>query len=162
MSYSNLEKEIKDYTDFNKQSLSSLHKLCQFFKTFSQQGIKFAKNSQKALEEFITEFNKENHLLNKSNQECNYTTINITFSYFEKAFQRYMQFLVKNFEEFETKFSNEFSEVINKYENDINDDTDKFNNLLYKYIVRYKNEIKKIICFINLRRNCFGCGTFFI
>ena len=41
MSYSNLEKELKEYSDYNKQAIITISKLSQFFKSFGQQGKKF-------------------------------------------------------------------------------------------------------------------------
>ena len=56
---SNLEKEIKEYSDFNKQIIVTISKLSQFFKCFGQQGKKFIKSSIKSFEEFNEELKKK-------------------------------------------------------------------------------------------------------
>ena len=40
MNHSTLEKEIKDYSDYNKQSMVIISKISQFCKYFGQQGKK--------------------------------------------------------------------------------------------------------------------------
>ena len=157
MSFSNLEKEIKNYTDFNYQSLSSLSKLCQFFKTFGQEGKKFAKNTAKSLEEYMTELKKENNLntMNKVNKDCNITTVNLTYSYFEKSFQNYLKFLETTFEKFEKIYGDEFSETIARYQKNTDDSLNKFNDLLNllndgkkrleKYKYNYFSDCKSVI-----------------
>ena len=60
MNYSNLEKEIKEYSDYNKQAIITISKLSQFFKSFGQQGKKFIKSAQNSYEDFYSELSKEN------------------------------------------------------------------------------------------------------
>jgi hypothetical protein len=45
MNYSNLEKEIKEYSVYNKQIKIIISKLSQFFEFLGQQGKKFIKAS---------------------------------------------------------------------------------------------------------------------
>ena len=62
MSYSNLEKELKEYSDYNKQAIITISKLSQFFKSFGQQGKKFIKSIQSSFEDFISELSMKIHL----------------------------------------------------------------------------------------------------
>ena len=58
--YSNLEKEIKEYSDYNKQSIVTISKLSQFYKSIGQQGKKFIKSILSSLDDFNSELSKEN------------------------------------------------------------------------------------------------------
>ena len=55
----NLDKEIQNYTDISKQSEQTILKLCQFFKTFANDGAKVIDKSKKILEEYFAELRKE-------------------------------------------------------------------------------------------------------
>ena len=59
MSYSNLDKELKEYSDYNKQAIVTISKLSQFFKSFGQQGKKFIKNMQSSFEDYFDNFEKK-------------------------------------------------------------------------------------------------------
>ena len=81
MNYSNLEKEIKEYSEYNKQIIIIISKLSQFFKYFGQQGKKFIKASQKAFEDFYLELIKENTS----------STFYVTYFYFYNNFKHYLK-----------------------------------------------------------------------
>ena len=78
MSYSNLDKELKEYSDYNKQAIVTISKLSQFFKLFGQQGKKFIKNMQSSFEDFYSELSKENTS----------STFYLTYNYFSMNFQK--------------------------------------------------------------------------
>ena len=65
----NLEKEIKSYTDLNKQYETTMTKFILFFRTFALDGKKLIQKSTRILEEYYAELRKE----------PSSTTNNITF-----------------------------------------------------------------------------------
>jgi hypothetical protein len=116
MNYSTLDKEIKEYSEYNKQTIVIISKLSQFFKHFGQQGKKFAKNCQKSFEDFYNELLKENPS----------STFYVTYIYFSNNFKQYLKVLEESFEsldknlgdsldEYETKFKNSYGEALNKF-----------------------------------------------
>ena len=119
MNYSTLEKEIKEYNDYNKQSIAIISKITLFCKSFGQQGKKFAKYAQKTLEDFNTELMKENTA----------STLYITYSYFYSNFQKYLKSLEDSFESFEKKIGQEMEEFDIRFKNNYWEAINKFNEL---------------------------------
>ena len=50
---SSLEKEIKHYTEINKQSELTIIKLCLFFRTFARDGLKLIDKYKKNIRRFF-------------------------------------------------------------------------------------------------------------
>ena len=137
MNYSTLEKEIKEYSDFNKQAIVIISKLSQFFKYFGLQGKKFVKSCQKAFEDLCTELKKENPS----------SSVYITYVYFCNNFNQYLKILEESYDSFdqnlgdsidkyESKFKNLYGEAINKFNdlsNLINERKDKLEKSKYSY-----------------------------
>ena len=137
MNYSTLDKEIKEYSEYNKQTIILISKLSQFFKHFGQQGKKFAKNCQKSFEDFYNELLKENPS----------STFYVTYIYFSNNFKQYLKILEESFEsldknlgdsldEYETKFKNSYGEALNKFNdlsNLINEKKEKLEKSKYAY-----------------------------
>ena len=137
MNYSTLDKEIKEYSEYNKQTIVIISKLSQFFKHFGQQGKKFAKNCQKSFEDFYNELLKENPS----------STFYVTYIYFSNNFKQYLKVLEESFEsldknlgdsldEYETKFKNSYGEALNKFNdlsNIINEKKEKLEKSKYAY-----------------------------
>ena len=137
MNYSTLDKEIKEYSEYNKQTIILISKLSQFFKHFGQQGKKFAKNCQKSFEDFYNELLKENPS----------STFYVTYIYFSNNFKQYLKVLEESFEsldknlgdsldEYETKFKNSYGEALNKFNdlsNLINEKKEKLEKSKYAY-----------------------------
>jgi len=146
MSYSNLEKEIKEYTDFNKQAIITISKLSQFFKSFGQQGKKFIKSAQSSYDDFFSELSKEN----------NSSTVFITYNYFTLNFKKYLKYLEESFisfeltlgdyiEKYETHFKNSYGEAINQFNNfsnSINERKEKLEKSKYAYFDSCKNSLE--------------------
>ena len=146
MNHSTLEKEIKDYSDYNKQSMVIISKISQFCKSFGQQGKKFVKNAQKSLEEFNIELVKENTA----------STLYITYSYFYTNFQKYLKNFEESFdsfennmgkeiEEFEIKFKNNFWETISKFNelsNMLNEKKERLEKSKYTYFESCKSSLE--------------------
>ena len=111
---SNLESEIKTYTNLFKQHDIALNKLNQFFKTMSINGIKFAEKSKKSLEEFFIELKNENssatHIICLSNF---YNGLKIYFDKMKLIFQNIDTQCSEKVAEFSTKFKNTNTESIN-------------------------------------------------
>ena len=114
--YSNLEKEIKEYSDYNKQSIVTISKLSQFYKSIGQQGKKFIKSILSSLDDFNSELSKENTS----------STISITYNYFSFNLKKFLNIfeesldnfeikLGQHIEKYETKFKNSYGEVINQF-----------------------------------------------
>ena len=134
---SNLDKEIKEYSEYNKQVIVTISKLSQFFKYFGQQGKKFSKSCQKSFDEFYLELIKEN----KS------STIYLTYYYFYNNFKNYLKIFEECFDSFdknlsesiinyEIKFKNSYGEIINKFNdlsNIINEKKEKLEKSKYSY-----------------------------
>ena len=146
MSYSNLEKEIKEYSDYNKQAIITISKLSQFFKSFGQQGKKFIKSAQNSYDEFFSELSKEN----------NSSTVYITYNYFTLNFKKYLKHLEESFisfeltlgdyiEKYETHFKNSYGEVINQFtnfSNSINERKEKLEKSKYTYFDSCKTSLE--------------------
>ena len=152
MSYSNLDKELKEYSDYYKQAIVTISKLSQFFKSLGQQGKKFIKNIQSSFDDFFSELSKENTS----------STIYLTYNYFSIHFKNYLQVFEDSFdnfekklgehiEKYETKFKNSYGEIINQFNslsNVINEKRDKLEKSKYNYFDSCKNSLdaeKKII-----------------
>ena len=145
MNYSNLEKEIKEYSDYNKQAIIMMSKLSQFFKTFGQQGKKFIKSMQYSYDDFFNELSKENSS----------STIFITYNYFSMNFRKYLRNFEESFdnfeiklgeyiEKYETKFKNSYGEVINEFSsfsNLLNERKEKLEKSKYTYFDSCKNSL---------------------
>ena len=145
MSNSNLEKEINEYSEFNKQIIVTISKLSQFFKTFSQQGKKFIKSSLKSFEEFYSELSKENQS----------STFYITYNYFVLNYKKFLEILEYSFDSFEKKiayaieqyesiFKNSYGEVINQFNDLLNNISEKKESLeekKYKYFEACKSSL---------------------
>ena len=82
-----LKKEIKNYINITKQYELTLTKLSQFFQVISSNGKIFIAKSDKALEEFYTELQKEDKT----------TTHNICFRNFYEKMKEYFFKLNTNF-----------------------------------------------------------------
>ena len=145
MNYSNLEKEIKEYSEYNKQIIIIISKLSQFFKYFGQQGKKFIKSSQKVFEDFYLELIKENTS----------STFYVTYFYFYNNFKHYLKIFEDCFdsydtklgdpiEEYETKFKNSYGEAINKL-NDLSNLINEKKSILEKSKYAYFDSCKATI-----------------
>ena len=145
MNYSNLEKELKEYSEYNKQIIVTISKLSQFFKYFGQQGKKFARASQKSFEDFYLELVKEN----------NSSTVYITYYYFYTNFKQYLKTFEESFdtfetkvgdiiEEYETKFKNSYGEAINQF-NDLSNNINEKKNALEKSKYAYFDSCKSTL-----------------
>ena len=142
---SNLEKEIKEYSDFNKQIIVTISKLSQFFRFFGQQGKKFIKSSIKCFDEFNEELKKENEN----------STFFIAYSYFvlnfysflksmEKSFDSYDNKLGAYLDQYEIKFKNSYGEAINEFNNlsfSINEKKEKLEKIKYTYFESCKSSL---------------------
>ena len=137
MNNSSLEKEIKEYSELNKQAIVTISKLAEFFKSFGQQGKKFAKNSQNSLDDFYQELVKEN--TSSTFYEVYYYFYDNFKSYlkiFEESFDAFDKKLGRSIEDFETKFKNNYGEAINQINNLLNtikEKKEKLENSKYKY-----------------------------
>jgi len=145
MNYSSLEKEIKEYNEFNKQSITIISKLSQFFKSFGQHGKKFAKFFQKSFDELNTDLAKENTA----------STFYITYSYFYSNFKKYLQYFEESFdsfeknvgqliEEYEIKLRNNFNEIMNQFNelsNLINEKKERLEKSKYTYFDSCKSSL---------------------
>ena len=145
MNYSNLEKEIQEYTDYNKQAIVTISKLSQFYKSFGQQGKKFIKSSQSYFEDFSTELSKEN-TSSTIFITYNYYSMNIRklFKTLEEIFDNFELRLGDYMEKYETKFKNSYGEVINQFNalsNTINEKKEKLEKSKYTYFDCCKNTL---------------------
>ena len=157
MNYSTLDKEIKEYSEYNKQTIVIISKLSQFFKHFGQQGKKFAKNCQKSFEDFYNELLKENPS----------STFYVTYIYFSNNFKQYLKVLEESFEsldknlgdsldEYETKFKNSYGEALNKFNdlsNLINEKKEKLEKSKYAYFDSCKASLDMENKIIQLKEN---------
>ena len=157
MNYSTLDKEIKEYSEYNKQTIILISKLSQFFKHFGQQGKKFAKNCQKSFEDFYNELLKENPS----------STFYVTYIYFSNNFKQYLKVLEESFEsldknlgdsldEYETKFKNSYGEALNKFNdlsNIINEKKEKLEKSKYAYFDSCKASLDMENKIIQLKEN---------
>ena len=120
MNYANLDKEIIAYKNFSKQVEQTLLKLSLFFKTFSDNGIIFLDNTEKSLEEFYQELNKENRT----------TTHNISFGNFYKDFKSYIEKVKDIFIQINKNISDRITEYIIRYQNICEESNNKLNTML--------------------------------
>ena len=121
MNNSSLEKEIKEYSELNKQAIVTISKLSEFFKSFGQQGKKFAKNSQNSLDDFYQELVKEN--ISSTFYEvyyCFYDNFKSYLKILEESFDVFDNQLGRAIEDYETKFKNNYGEAINQINNLLN------------------------------------------
>ena len=111
---SNLESEIKTYTNLFKQHDIALNKLNQFFKTISINGIKFAEKSKKSLEDFFIELKNENssatHIICLSNF---YNGLKTYFDKMKTIFQNIDTSCAEKASEFSANFKTKNNESIN-------------------------------------------------
>ena len=111
---SNLESEIKTYTNLFKQHDIALNKLNQFFKTMSINGIKFAEKSKKSLEDFFIELKNENssatHIICLSNF---YNGLKTYFDKMKTIFQNIDTSCAEKASEFSANFKTKNNESIN-------------------------------------------------
>ena len=111
---SNLESEIKTYTNLFKQHDIALNKLNQFFKTLSINGIKFAEKSKKSLEDFFIELKNENssatHIICLSNF---YNGLKTYFDKMKTIFQNIDTSCAEKASEFSANFKIKNNESIN-------------------------------------------------
>ena len=119
MNYSTLEKEIKEYSEYNKQIIVTISKLSQFFKFFGQQGKKFVKSCQKVFDEFVTELKKENPS----------SSVYVTYVYFSNNFTQYLKILEENYDSFEKNLGDSIDEYESKFKNLYGEAINKFNDL---------------------------------
>ena len=120
MNYANLDKEIIAYKDYSKQVEQTLSKLSLFFKSFSNNGIIFLDNTQKSLEEFYQELNKENRT----------TTHNITLGNFCKDFKLFFEKVKNIFEQINKNIPEKISEYIIKFQSISEESNNKLNTIL--------------------------------
>ena len=111
---SELETEIQVYNNLIKQNDLSFFKLSNFFKTITTNGFKFVDRSKKALEDYLTELQKENptatHII------CFTNFYNGLKKYFDKMkimFQNIEEQCVNKIAEFSNNFKNQYTESIN-------------------------------------------------
>ena len=111
---SNLESEIKTYTNLFKQHDIALNKLNQFFKTMSINGIKFEEKSKKSLEDFFIELKNENssatHIICLSNF---YNGLKTYFDKMKTIFQNIDTSCAEKASEFSANFKTKNNESIN-------------------------------------------------
>ena len=160
MNYSSLEKEIKEYTEYNKQTLVITSKLSQIFRNFGQQGKKFIKTYQKLFDELDVEISKEN----KS------STFFLSYSYFILNYKRFLKVIEDSFdnfdkkigesiEQFESKFKNSFWEIVynfNGLSNIINEKRDRLEKAKYTYFESCKSSLEIENKIIQLKENTLG------
>jgi len=115
----NLEKEIKSYSELNKQYELTLSKFALFFRTFSIEGQKFIQKSSKILEEYFTELRKE----------PSSTTNNITFLSFYNDIHRALQKLLDLFKNINLNVSDKLDETLKKMVTNNNSGIEKLSKL---------------------------------
>ena len=103
MSFS-LNKEIKSYTELCKQNEHTTLKLCTFFKTFAQSGMKFLEKSKKMLEEYQVELRKEPST----------TTNNISFLGLTGDLNKYLDNFRKIFSSIDKNIADKLSDYLKK------------------------------------------------
>lgn len=142
---SNLEKEIKHYTEINKQSELTITKLCLFFRTFARDGLKLIDKTKKILEEFFTELRKE----------PSSTTNNISFLGLYNDLHRYIENFGNIFSSIDKNVGDKLADMIKKMINNNNEGLNKLTNLsnmiienklkLEKYKHNYFNSCKSVM-----------------
>jgi len=142
---SNLEKEIKHYTEINKQSELTITKLCLFFRTFARDGLKLIDKTKKILEEFLIELRKE----------PSSTTNNISFLGLYNDLHRYIENFGNVFSSIDKNVGDRLADMIKKMQNNNNEGLNKLTNLsnmiienklkLEKYKHNYFNSCKSVM-----------------
>ena len=141
----NLEKEIKSYTELNKQYEITFTKFILFFRTFSTEGTKMIEKSNKFLEEYFVELRKEPSA----------STNNITFLSFYNDINRALQKLKTIFNDININIAEKLNEVLKKMVNNNNNGLERFTKLsqtinenklkLEKFKYNYFNACKTVI-----------------
>ena len=142
---SNLEKEIKHYTEINKQSELTITKLYLFFRTFARDGIKLIDKTKKILEEFIAELRKE----------PSSTTNNISFLSLYNDLHRYIENFGNIFSSIDKNVGDKLESILKRMQNSNNEGMNKLTNLsnmiienklkLEKYKHNYFNSCKSVM-----------------
>ena len=141
----NLEKEIKSYTELNKQYEISFTKFILFFRTFATEGTKMVEKSNKFLEEYFIELRKEPSA----------STNNITFLSFYNDINRALNKLKTIFNDININIAEKLNEVLKKMVNNNNNGLERFTKLsqtinenklkLEKFKYNYFNACKNVI-----------------
>ena len=141
----NLEKEIKSYTELNKQYEITFTKFILFFRTFSTEGTKMIEKSNKFLEDYFVELRKEPSA----------STNNITFLSFYNDINRALQKLKTIFNDININIAEKLNEVLKKMVNNNNNGLERFTKLsqtinenklkLEKFKYNYFNACKTVI-----------------
>ena len=142
---SNLEKEIKNYTEINKQSELTVTKLYYFFRTFARDGLKLIEKTKKILEEYFTELRKEAPSTNN----------NITFLGFYNDLHRYIEKFGNVFSSIDKNVGDKMEEMIKRMQNNNNEGLNRLSKLsntiiesklnLEKYKHNYFNASKTVM-----------------
>ena len=142
---SNLEKEIKHYSEINKQSELTITKLYQFFRTFARDGLKLIDKTKKILEEFLTELRKE----------PSSTTNNISFLSLYNDLHRYIENFGNVLSSIDKNVGDRLGDMIKKMQNNNNEGLSKLTSLsnmiienklkLEKYKHNYFNSCKSVM-----------------
>ena len=104
---SNIEKEIKNYTEITKQSEVTTSKIYQFFKTFIGDSLKILDKSKKILEEYLKELHKEPCM----------TTNNLSFLGFYNDIHRYVNKLRDTYLSIEQNVTNKLENLLKRMRN---------------------------------------------
>ena len=141
----NLEKEIKSYTELNKQYEITFTKFILFFRTFATEGTKMIEKSNKFLEEYFIELRKEPSA----------STNNITFLSFYNDINRALNKLKTIFNDININIAEKLNEVLKKMVNNNNNGLERFTKLsqtinenklkLEKFKYNYFNACKNVI-----------------
>ena len=141
----NLEKEIKSYTELNKQYEITFTKFILFFRTFATEGAKMIEKSNKFLEEYFIELRKEPSA----------STNNITFLSFYNDINRALNKLKTIFNDININIAEKLNEVLKKMVNNNNNGLERFTKLsqtinenklkLEKFKYNYFNACKNVI-----------------
>ena len=142
---SNLEKEIKNYTELSKQSEQTASKLYLFFKCYTEEGIKGIDKSKKILEEFFNELRKE----------PSSTTNNVGFLGLYNDLHRYLENFKNIYLSIEKNIVEKFAYMVKKLQNNHNIGIAKLTKLslimnenrlkLDKYKYNYLNACKTVM-----------------
>ena len=126
---SNLDKEIQNYTEISRQSEHTLSKLFQFFKTFTEDGLKVLDKSLKNLEDYFAELRKE----------PSSTTNNVSFLGFYNDIHRYISNLKKIYTSIDTNIIVKFEKLLKRIQNNHNV---ALGNLTKLSLIMNENKIK--------------------
>ena len=102
---SNLEKEIKSYSEFSKQSEQTTSKIYLFFKSYAEEGVKGIDKYKKILEEFFSELRRE----------PSSTTNNVGFLGLYNDFHRYLESLKNIYLSIEKNIVEKLAYMVKKY-----------------------------------------------